>query len=117
MPPAPPDERRGAPSSSAPRRRPAARRRAREGSVFAQVLEGALHALTAVLLGVLIVVAAGPIMNEGSGPGVAVILVHAPWFDLGVVAGLTLVTTCLAVVVASRARRGQSIGQALRAWD
>ena len=30
---------------------------------------------------------------------------------------LTLVTTCLAVIVASRARRWQSIGQALRGWD
>ena len=30
---------------------------------------------------------------------------------------LTLVTTRLAVIVASRARRWQSIGQALRAWD
>ena len=30
---------------------------------------------------------------------------------------LTLITTRLAVIVASRARRWQSIGQALRAWD
>ncbi len=107
--------------SAGHRRRDAALLRAagaREGAVLAaQVLEGVIHALTAVLLGALILVAAGPIMSEGSGLGTAVILAHAPWSEFGAVAVLTLVTTCLAVVVSSRARRGQSIGQALRAWD
>lgn len=107
--------------SAGPRRRDAALLRAagaREGAVLAaQVLEGVIHALTAVLLGALILVAVGPIMSEGSGLGTAVILAHAPWSELGAVAVLTLVTTCLAVVVSSRARRGQGIGQALRAWD
>ncbi|WKR23127.1 FtsX-like permease family protein [Actinomyces israelii] len=107
--------------SAGHRRRDAALLRAagaREGAVLAaQVLEGVIHALTAVLLGALILVAVGPIMSEGSGLGTAVILAHAPWSELGAVAVLTLVTTCLAVVVSSRARRGQGIGQALRAWD
>lgn len=107
--------------SAGHRRRDAALLRAagaQEGAVLAaQVLEGVIHALTAVLLGALILVAVGPIMSEGSGLGTAVILAHAPWSELGAVAVLTLVTTCLAVVVSSRARRGQGIGQALRAWD
>ena len=107
--------------SAGRRRRDAALLRAagaQEGAVLAaQVLEGVIHALTAVLLGALILVAVGPIMSEGSGLGTAVILAHAPWSELGAVAVLTLVTTCLAVVVSSRARRGQGIGQALRAWD
>lgn len=107
--------------SAGHRRRDAALLRAagaREGAVLAaQVLEGVIHALTAVLLGALILVAVGPIMSEGSGLGTAVILAHAPWSELGAVAVLTLVTACLAVVVSSRARRGQGIGQALRAWD
>ena len=33
------------------------------------------------------------------------------------VANLTLVTTCLAVVASSRARGGQGVGQTLRARD
>ena len=107
--------------SAGRRRRDAALLRAagaREGGVLAaQVLEGALHAITATLLGLLVLTASSPIMGGAAGLRASGALIHAPWAELGVVTGLTLVTTCLAVVASSRARGGRSIGQVLRARD
>ena len=107
--------------SAGRRRRDAALLRAagaREGGVLAaQVLEGALHALTAAVLGLLALTVAGPLLGGAAGLTVSDVLVRAPRVELGVVTGLTLVTTCLAVVVSSRARSGQSVGQTLRARD
>ena len=107
--------------SAGRRRRDAALLRAagaREGGVLAaQVLEGALHAITATLLGLLVLTASSPIMGGAAGLRASGALIHAPWAELGVVTGLTLVTTCLAVVASSRARGGRSIGQVLRVRD
>ena len=107
--------------SAGRRRRDAALLRAagaREGGVLAaQVLEGVLHALTAAVLGLLALTVAGPLLGGAAGLTVSDVLVRAPRVELGVVTGLTLVTTCLAVVVSSRARSGQSVGQTLRARD
>ena len=107
--------------SAGRRRRDAALLRAagaREGGVLAaQVLEGALHALTAAVLGLLALTVAGPLLGGAAGLTVSDVFVRAPRVELGVVTGLTLVTTCLAVVVSSRARSGQSVGQTLRARD
>ena len=107
--------------SAGRRRRDAALLRAagaREGGVLAaQVLEGALHAITATLLGLLVLTASSPIMGGAAGLRASGALIHAPWAELGVVTGLTLVTTCLAVVASSRARGGRSVGQVLRARD
>ena len=107
--------------SAGRRRRDAALLRAlgaREGGVTAtQVLEGVLHALTAAVLGLLAFAAASSIMGGAAGLGIVETLARGPWVELGAVTGLTLVTTCLAVVVSSRARSGQSVGQVLRAQD
>ena len=103
------------------RRRDAALLRAagaREGGVLAaQVLEGVLHAFTATLLGLLALAAASPLLAGAAGLSISDALIRAPWAELNVVANLTLVTTCLAVVASSRARSGQGVGQTLRARD
>ena len=107
--------------SAGKRRRDAALLRAagaREGGVLAaQVLEGALHALAATLLGLLALTTVSPLLGGAAGLRIPDALIRAPWAEIGVVTGLTLVTTCLAVVVSSRARSGQGIGQVLRAQD
>ena len=107
--------------SAGRRRRDAALLRAagaREGGVLAaQVLEGVLHAFTATLLGLLALAAASPLLAGAAGLSISDALIRAPWAELNVVANLTLVTTCLAVVASSRARGGQSVGQVLRAQD
>lgn len=76
-----------------------------------------LHALTAAVLGLLAFAAASSIMGGAAGLGIVETLARGPWVELGAVTGLTLVTTCLAVVASSRARGGQGIGQVLRAQD
>ena len=38
-------------------------------------------------------------------------LIRAPWAEIGVVTGLTLVTTCLAVVVAMPHTKGLTLGR------
>ena len=107
--------------SAGRRRRDAALLRAagaREGGVLAaQVLEGVLHAFTATLLGLLALAAASPLLAGAAGLSISDALIRAPWAELNVVANLTLVTTCLAVVASSRARGGQGVGQTLRARD
>ena len=107
--------------SAGRRRRDAALLRAagaREGGVLAaQVLEGVLHAFTATLLGLLALAAASPLLAGAAGLSISDALIRAPWAELNVVANLTLVTTCLAVVASSRARGGQGVGQTLRAQD
>ena len=107
--------------SAGKRRRDAALLRAagaREGGVLAaQVLEGALHALAATLLGLLALTTVSPLLGGAAGLRIPDALIRAPWAEIGVVTGLTLVTTCLAVVASSRARGGQSVGQVLRAQD
>ena len=107
--------------SAGKRRRDAALLRAagaREGGVLAaQVLEGALHALAATLLGLLALTTVSPLLGGAAGLRIPDALIRAPWAEIGAVTGLTLVTTCLAVVASSRARGGQSVGQVLRAQD
>ena len=107
--------------SAGKRRRDAALLRAagaREGGVLAaQVLEGALHALAATLLGLLALTTVSPLLGGAAGLRIPDALIRAPWAEIGVVTGLTLVTTCLAVVASSRARGGQGVGQTLRARD
>ncbi|MDU0347570.1 FtsX-like permease family protein [Actinomyces sp. MRS3W] len=91
---------------------------ARERTVLGvQVLEGVLHAGAAVLLGLLIWVIAGAFMAAASMEGVAATIGRGPWAELGVVGGLTLVTTCLSVVISTRVGRRQNVAQVLRARD
>ncbi|RAX22014.1 MULTISPECIES: FtsX-like permease family protein [unclassified Actinomyces] len=91
---------------------------ARERTVLAaQVLEGALHAGAAVILGLLVSVATSAFMAAASGAGVLATIVRGPWGELGVVGGLALATTCLAVVASARAGRERSVGEVLRARE
>ena len=100
--------------SAGRRRRDAALLRAagaREGGVLAaQVLEGVLHAFTATLLGLLALAAASPLLAGAAGLSISDALIRAPWAELNVVANLTLVTTCLAVVASSRAPAAAGAG-------
>ncbi|WP_103064139.1 ABC transporter permease [Actinomyces qiguomingii] len=91
---------------------------ARERTVLAaQVLEGTLHAGVAVILGMFVSVATSVFMAAVSGEGVLATVARGPWGELGVVGGLTLVTTCLAVVLSARAGDRGSVGEVLRARE
>ena len=82
-----------------------------------QVLEGVLHAACAVVLGAMVSVGTSVYMAGAAGADLPGTIVRGPWTALGVVCGLTLVTTCLAVVVSARPGRRESVGQVLRARD
>ncbi|MDO4901206.1 FtsX-like permease family protein [Actinomyces sp.] len=83
----------------------------------AQVLEGALHAVAAVSLGLLVSVIAGAFMAAASGEGVLATIGRGPWAELGTVGGLTLATTCVSVVMSARAGRELTVAQLLHARD
>lgn len=87
----------------------------RAGSA-AQALEGVIHAVTAVLLGLLSTVASLVVGAVCLKMGVGRILLDGPWMEIGVVGVATLVTTCTAVVL-SGAAAGAPVAGVLRARD
>lgn len=83
----------------------------------AQVLEGVLHAACAILLGLVVSVATSTLLAAALGRPTTQVLRDGPWGELAVVGAMTVVTTCLAVVVSAQSARGASVGEVLHARD
>lgn len=107
--------------SASRRRRDAALLRAagaQERDVLtAQVLEGVLHSLCAVVLGLVVSVATSMLLAAALERPTGVVVRQGPWAALGVVGAMTVVTTCLAVLLSARAGGGESVGEVLRGGD
>ena len=82
-----------------------------------EVLEGVLHAACAIMLGLVVSVGTSALLGELLDRPVRQVVAHGPWTAMGLVSAMTLATTCLAMVLSSRAGRRESLGQTLRARD
>nr|WP_300340243.1 FtsX-like permease family protein [Actinomyces sp.] len=86
-----------------------------------EVLEGVLHAASAIVLGLAVSAGTSALLGAMLERPVMDVVLHGPWTAMGLVSAMTLVTTCLAVVLSSRAfsraGRRESLGQTLRARD
>lgn len=83
----------------------------------AQVLEGVLHAVVAVLLGLVVCALNTALVAPATGTAWADVPSHLPWKEIGTTGALTLATTCLAIVVSAWAVRGAGVATALRSRD
>lgn len=82
-----------------------------------QVLEGIIHAASSIVLGLVVSLGTSVLLAEAFKMPLSEVISRTPVTELGVVSGMTLVTTCLAVVFSSRAQRAESLGQTLRARE
>lgn len=82
-----------------------------------EVLEGVLHAACAIMLGLVVSVGTSALLGELLDRPVRQVVAHGPWTAMGLVSAMTLATTCLAMVLSSRAGRRESLGQTLRDRD
>ena len=110
--------------SAGRRRRDAALLRAagaQERDVLAiEVFEGVIHAAAAAVIGMLVALAAAVLMSQALDEPLIGLLAGFATGPMAIVCGGTLLTTCVAVVVSSRAGAltgRQSLGQVLRARD
>lgn len=84
----------------------------------AQVLEGAVHAVTATLLGLVVTGLSLLLLGRSMSLPLGEVLDRGPWLEVGVVALASLVTTCTAVVLAGlQAGHALSLAAELRSRD
>ena len=84
----------------------------------AQVLEGAVHAVTATLLGLAVTGLSLLLLGRSMSLPLGEVLDRGPWLEVGVVALASLVTTCTAVVLAGlQAGHALSLAAELRSRD
>ncbi|WP_172121127.1 FtsX-like permease family protein [Actinomyces faecalis] len=82
-----------------------------------EVLEGVLHAASAIVLGLVVSAGTSALLAELLGRSFIDVVAHGPWTAMGVVGMMAVTTTCLAVVISSRTGRREPLGQTLRARD